>query len=298
MVRRREVLALAAIAVVSPGFAWPPPAPKRLREPWPAFRAGPDYMPFVKAIKKLKASTDPASPDSWAYWANIHQDHCPHGKPYFLAWHRGYLALFEAKLQQVARRDSLRIPYGIISPTPRSPAEFTAGDVSSNPLYEPRIGTNVAKAIDYGPFAAAVTRFDRGAGHRVRGADRNDPAQPRPQSDRRHDGDPALAARSLVLAPPRQCRPAVDRLARRWPGAGRCLGRPCPIGRATSIMVRARRCPARGRSRSRGSAMITPTSNCPGRAPPSARGAVRGRRCREPAGRRRRRRCRNWRRPR
>lgn len=162
MVRRREVLALAAIAVVSPGFAWPPPAPKRLREPWPAFRAGPDYMPFVKAIKKLKASTDPASPDSWAYWANIHQDHCPHGKPYFLAWHRGYLALFEAKLQQVARRDSLRIPYWDYFADPEIPAEFTAGDVSSNPLYEPRIGTNVAKAIDYGPFAAAVTRFDRG----------------------------------------------------------------------------------------------------------------------------------------
>lgn len=161
MVRRREVLAMAAVAAASPGFAFAPPAPA-MRQPWRAFRAGPDYLPFVKAIGKLKDNVDPKSPDSWSYWANIHQDQCPHGKPYFLGWHRGFLHLFERKLQQVARKDSLRLPYWDYFAEPDVPPEFTQGNVSSNPLFEPRIGSNVAKAIDYSPFAATVTRFDRG----------------------------------------------------------------------------------------------------------------------------------------
>ena len=164
MIQRREMLAFAAVAVASPALvlAAPAPAPKGLRQPWRAFRAGPDYAAFCQAIRKLKANPDPASADSWAYWANIHQDQCPHGKPYFLAWHRGFLHLFEAKLQQLAKRNSLRIPYWDYFADPALPAEFLQGDVSSNPLFEPRIGANVADAIDYGPFAAGVTRFDRG----------------------------------------------------------------------------------------------------------------------------------------
>ncbi|MCW3848404.1 tyrosinase family protein [Sphingomonas sp. LB-2] len=165
MLDRRAILgALAAVGAgtaLGPVAGFVPPA-VRPREPWSSFAKGPHYAAFVKAVGKLKADTDPESPDNLRFWADIHQHFCPHGKDYFLAWHRGYLFLFEAKLRELSGVDALRLPYWDYFAAPAIPAEFTKGNGVSNPLYEPRKGSGVKPALGYAAFQPGVTAFQRG----------------------------------------------------------------------------------------------------------------------------------------
>ncbi|RYY44482.1 MAG: tyrosinase family protein [Sphingomonadales bacterium] len=160
---RREILAmLAAIGAGGPAIALGLTGPVRERLPWSRFRDTPDHAAFVGAIRAMKANANAASADSWQFWANIHQSHCPHGKDYFLAWHRGYLFLFEAKLRELSGSATLRLPYWDYFTDPRLPGELLAGDAASNPLFEVRKGGDVAKALAYAAFASDVTGFERG----------------------------------------------------------------------------------------------------------------------------------------
>lgn len=169
MLGRREILGMLAVAGAAPLLASVPDLAVSAREPWDSFAKGPHFKAFVAAIRKLKAHADPASPNSWRFWADIHQNHCPHGRDYFLAWHRGYLWLFERKLRELSRVDTLRLPYWDYFATPQVPAEFLSGDAASNPLFETRKGSNVAAAIGYGPFDPAVTAFQRGTANAFEG---------------------------------------------------------------------------------------------------------------------------------
>jgi tyrosinase len=165
MLQRREVLAVLGAIGVSPLLGLAPPPPPYERMPWGRFVQSENYAHFLAAISALKANKDPLDPGSWWFWASIHEHHCPHGKPYFLAWHRGYLWLFERKLREVSGFDNLRLPYWDYFNDPNVPPQFEVESApygGANPLWEARKGTNIAPALTYTAFDPAITAFERG----------------------------------------------------------------------------------------------------------------------------------------
>jgi tyrosinase len=143
----------------------------KTRLDWKTFKKGRDFSSFCDAIKKMKALSAGAGPGdsrSWAYWAQVHANWCPHHDPYFMMWHRGYLAFFERQLRAVSGNPRLTLPYWDYYQDPVIPAEFT--DPSPwNPLYSGRVNTNVAASMTVpaggiNPFAATVTTFQGAAG--------------------------------------------------------------------------------------------------------------------------------------
>lgn len=132
-----------------------------LRLEWQQFKTSPQYSSFINAVRKMKANTNSASPSSWEYWSNVHVNYCPHSTSYFLAWHRGYLYYFEQQLRTVSGDKTLSVPYWDYYKYPNMPAEFT-DTTPGNPLYMPRVGTNVYNALSLAPFASGVWNFQRG----------------------------------------------------------------------------------------------------------------------------------------
>jgi tyrosinase len=132
-----------------------------VRLEWQQFKLTPQYASFLNAVRTMRAVTDATNANSWQYWANIHYNNCPHGIPYFLAWHRGYIYLFERQLRRVSGDSALNLPYWNYYADPTIPAEFT-DSATDNPLYVPRMNTDVYNALDLSPFAASVVNFQRG----------------------------------------------------------------------------------------------------------------------------------------
>ena len=128
---------------------------------WQQFKTTPQYASFLNAVRLMKANTNAANPSSWAYWADVHVNNCPHGTDYFLAWHRGYLYYFEQQLRIVSGDKALSMPYWDYYKDPNIPAEFTAPS-TGNPLYMPRTGTNVYHALTLAPFDPSVWNFQNG----------------------------------------------------------------------------------------------------------------------------------------
>lgn len=162
MITRRQFLqASASLALVSTLPRQIPAATSlRTRPSWPQFRDGPLYPALLGAIAKMRANTNSTRPGSWAYWTNVHATFCPHGKPHFLAWHRGFLARFEAQLRKASGNSALVLPYWNYYEHPFVPAEFRD---ASSPLYlRNRTGTDVSGACTFGAFDASLTRFPRG----------------------------------------------------------------------------------------------------------------------------------------
>jgi tyrosinase len=124
-------------------------APYRTRVAWSTFVTTPAYNSFVQAVKKMRANPNPNDPASWDYWANIHKNFCPHGVPYFLTWHRGYIYRFEAQIRAVSGDQSFNLPYWDYYTNANLPKEFTTPNNSSNPLWTPRTNTNVSAALSY-----------------------------------------------------------------------------------------------------------------------------------------------------
>ena len=89
---------------------------------WNTFKTTRHYASLVDAIARMRENTNPADKRSWSYWINVHVNFCPHGAPYFLAWHRGYLHYFEQQLRAVSGNKSLVLPYW---------------DYYANPCYRP-----------------------------------------------------------------------------------------------------------------------------------------------------------------
>ena len=159
---RREIICLLAAIGASPALALSLEPGIQEREPWGKFRRGRDYSRFVEAVRRMKAKPDATSPDSWAFWGDVHMHHCPHGAPYFLAWHRGFLHLFEERLRKVSGSSTLRVPYWDYFADPQIPPELTAGNSATNPLFEARHGSSVGEALGYAAFAKDVKGFARG----------------------------------------------------------------------------------------------------------------------------------------
>jgi tyrosinase len=152
------MLALGA-AALPPGLALAQ-LPQYRRLDWQTFRTTPQYSSLRFGIAKMIANTNPADPNSWGYWINAHQNYCPHGIAYFLAWHRGYLYYFERQLRAISGDPSLVLPYWDYYGNPSLPAEFT-NPGAGNPLWASRLNTNVGAALTMAPFSGAVVNFQR-----------------------------------------------------------------------------------------------------------------------------------------
>ena len=133
----------------------------RMRTEWQQFKLGPQYNAFLNAMTALRKNTKATSTGSLKYWTNVHINYCPHGTPYFLSWHRGYLYHFERQLRTLSGDPSLNLPYWDYYSHPTIPAEFT-DPAPSNPLYLARTGNNVYNALSLWPFAPEVFNFERG----------------------------------------------------------------------------------------------------------------------------------------
>ena len=101
-------------------------------------RVRPSDRHFFNGVSDV-TPPDQIAQDVWAQ--------CEHGTPWFFAWHRLYLLLFEKQLQAAATDPDLRLPYWDYTDTGHlaMPAEFTqptykdgAGVDQPNPLYEDR----------------------------------------------------------------------------------------------------------------------------------------------------------------
>lgn len=157
------MLKLTLLTIISVFFTFSAHATtSNFRQPWSEFVKTESYSSFKIAIRKMKDNADENDPNSWGYWGNIHENHCPHGTPYFLAWHRGYISLFESKLRELSGDSKLMLPYWDYYTDPNIPKEFT-DNTANNPLYAERVGSNVVSALSLRPFEDQFKNFQRGA---------------------------------------------------------------------------------------------------------------------------------------
>lgn len=132
-----------------------------LRPEWQSFKNTIHYNALLNAISRMQANGNEADPSSWGYWVNAHVRYCPHGVPYFMAWHRGFLYYFERQLRIVSGDSQLVLPYWDYYLNPNIPFEFTNA-TPGNPLWSSRINTNVRRALTLAPFSSTLTNFPRG----------------------------------------------------------------------------------------------------------------------------------------
>jgi len=83
-----------------------------------------DLEKYRRAVTAMKGR--PASdPLSWEYWAQIHNNYCPHTNWWFLPWHRVYVFYFEQVCQTLLNNDTtFRLPYWNWSANNNIPAPF------------------------------------------------------------------------------------------------------------------------------------------------------------------------------
>lgn len=132
-----------------------------IRVEWQTFKTTSHYAPFLYAVRTMQANTNAADPNSWQYWANVHANYCPHKQPYFLAWHRGYLYYLDQQIRLISGDPGFTMPYWDWFTNPHIPTDFT-DQASGNPLYCPRLNTNVYSALDLSPWASTTVNFQRG----------------------------------------------------------------------------------------------------------------------------------------
>ncbi|ACC73855.1 tyrosinase family protein [Paraburkholderia phymatum] len=163
-INRRAFLGGAASVITwatLPFYARAATTTNLIRVEWQTFKTTPHYAPFLNAVRTMQANTNAADPNSWQYWTNVHANYCPHKQPYFLAWHRGYLYYLERQIRLVSGDAGFTLPYWDWFTNPHVPAEFT-DQASGNPLYCPRLNTNVYNALDLSPWASTTVNFQRG----------------------------------------------------------------------------------------------------------------------------------------
>jgi tyrosinase len=220
---RRGFLRSAALGTLAVGMSSSPFAQTALskRLEWSVFKRSRDYASFMDAIKKMRANTNPADKRSWQYWTNAHLNFCPHSVSYFIAWHRGYLRLFEKQLREISGNPNLTLPYWDYYRDPALPREFT--DPSpANPLYVNRINTRVPQALTLAPFSGSLTHFQRESGDSFVNAIAFEPSLENQPHNPVHDiiGG-IMATMQSPLDPIFWLHHAnIDRLANAWAAAG------------------------------------------------------------------------------
>lgn len=162
-ISRRAFVKRSALALGASSIALDLSAQTTLsvRPEWQTFKTTPQFDSLLRAIALMKANANAVDPNSWAYWTAMHVNFCPHGTPYFLAWHRGYLYFFERRLRAISGDSQLVLPYWDYYANATIPAEFTNPN-NANPLYADRLNTNVRPALTMAPFSPLLTRFQRG----------------------------------------------------------------------------------------------------------------------------------------
>jgi len=186
-VRRRAFVASAAAlaaAACTPGGAIAPtlaPPARLLRREVTDFASDPARVASLRrAVAAMQAIADPTDDRSWTYWHYSHWmpngmtpppamasvwNQCKHGRLYFYAWHRGFLAYFERMLQQMSGDPTLALPYWDYYAHPDIPAIFAAPaltDGSPNPLYWADRASHTVTGLVYAPFDPAITTFADG----------------------------------------------------------------------------------------------------------------------------------------
>ena len=161
MLDRRTMIGsgLAVASLIAAGEALA--APLRTRVSWQVFKTTPSYASFRNTVATMKANTNANDPNSWYYWANVHQNFCPHGVPYFLTWHRGYIYRFEQQIRAISGDQNFNLPYWDYYADANLPTEFTSPANTSNPLWTNRTNTNVAAALGYGFTQPQWVNFPR-----------------------------------------------------------------------------------------------------------------------------------------
>lgn len=118
----------------------------------------PDLDTYARGVQLMKdLDANGPTPQSWIWAANTHGiprgtaprptwNQCQHASPFFLPWHRAYLAWFEGTIRELTGDDDWGLPYWDYS-DPASdrhiPVEFTVptrtvdGQVVENPLFSP-----------------------------------------------------------------------------------------------------------------------------------------------------------------
>ena len=132
------------------------------RVEWQNFKNTSHYSSLLNAISAMRANTNASDKNSWSYWSNAHYNYCPHGIPYFLAWHRGFLYYFEKQLRTISGDSNLVLPYWNYYSYAQMPAEFTDSS-TGNPLYVSRVNTDVYNALTMAPFASTIINFPNGS---------------------------------------------------------------------------------------------------------------------------------------
>jgi tyrosinase len=134
---------------------------------------------FRKAVIAMKADPNARHVLSWSYWhfshwmSKEHPPHdmarvwnqCRHRKPYFFAWHRGFLRYFELIVREISGHPNFALPYWDYYKNPKLPQIFakpTLADGSANPLFWSNRASNVVKGLSYTPFGPAITTFPWG----------------------------------------------------------------------------------------------------------------------------------------
>jgi tyrosinase len=148
------------------------------------FSADPALVQALRnGVQAMMDVTDPKDPRSWDYWHNSHWmasgspppdmanvwNQCKHHRPYFYAWHRGYVLYFERMLRQMAATKgpvpaSFALPYWDYYKHPQIPKIYADKMVAGkkNPLYnDTRTGTTMA-GLSFAPYDSTIVNFPRG----------------------------------------------------------------------------------------------------------------------------------------
>lgn len=140
--------------------SWSTTTPVAIRPSWQTFSSGPLLSVYMQTVATMRANSNYNDPNSWSYWANVHKNNCPHGKPYFMAWHRGFLSRFESRLRMVSGNSQLVLPYWDYYTDATLPPEYLD---DTSPLWRRgRTSDNVAGALSWDAFADTIVNFPRG----------------------------------------------------------------------------------------------------------------------------------------
>lgn len=168
MLMRRRMIALLVIAVIGshlPATAWSETPALKIRKNVKELTAA-ERSAFVESIHRLKETPSPYDQrisyyDQFVLWhrslyiceGTAHDLHRGHGGPFFLPWHRVFIALFERALAEV-HEEAIPLPYWDWT-DPESVKvvfadDFMGGDGDPDAAY----------AVTTGPFRKGVWELD------------------------------------------------------------------------------------------------------------------------------------------
>ena len=172
-----------------------------------------DYGRFVDTIRQMRSNTNASDPNSWFYWANIHQNFCPRRR-LFLAWHRAiFTCSSKRSLRPVRDRRFPPTLLGLLY-VPNLPRGVHSRGLGQSALEfgSRRDGVRRADPTDLSAPTTSISRAAQPPSSRRSVP----PAQSCAQSDRRDHGRPAVAQDPIFWVH----RPCLDRLWTAWSLAG------------------------------------------------------------------------------